>query len=62
MSGFFIRISLGSKAPLETLYKSQIERYKYQDNSHVHRQPCPKEVPEEQGVYADYDGYHQHNG
>ena len=43
------------------LQESQVECYKYQDDARIHSQPFPKEVPEEQDIHADYDGYHQHN-
>ena len=43
------------------LQESQSERSEYQDNTHIHHQPFPKEVSEEQDVHGYYDGYQQHN-
>jgi hypothetical protein len=42
------------------LQKSQVERYEHQDDSNIRHQPFPEPVPEEQDIYTDHDGYHQH--
>jgi hypothetical protein len=44
-----------------SLYESQIESCEYQYNSYVRDQPFPKLTPEEQEIYADDDGYQQHD-
>jgi hypothetical protein len=43
---------------LSTIQEPQIERPEYQDNSDVYYQPLPEEMPEEQDVHANHDGYH----
>ena len=40
------------------LQKPEVERYEYEDNSHIHGQPFPEKISEEQEIHADYDGYH----
>ena len=40
--------------------ESEIERYEYQDNSYIHDKPLPEMSSEEQDIYDDDDGYHQH--
>jgi hypothetical protein len=47
------------------LQEPEIDRYKYQNDSDVDRQPLPKVLPEEQDVYADHDRYqydHENRG
>ena len=39
-----------------TLQEPEVEAREYQDNSNVHYQALPEEVPEEQDVHADHDG------
>ena len=43
-----------------SLYESQIESYEHQDNSDVRDQPSPELTFEEQEIYANDDGYPQH--
>jgi hypothetical protein len=39
--------------------KSEVEGYKYQDDSYIHSQPFPEMVLEEQEIYSDHNGYQQ---
>jgi hypothetical protein len=41
------------------LQKSEVEGCEYQDDSHIHRQPFPEVVLEEQKIYSDHNGYQE---
>jgi hypothetical protein len=44
-----------------TLQESQVESCEYQDNADIHGQSFPEPTPEEQEIYTDNDGCHQHD-
>ena|SRR5215469_676436 len=48
----------GTNVGLWVLQESPIEGCKHQNDSDVHHQSFPEMVPEDQGIYGDYDGYH----
>jgi hypothetical protein len=39
--------------------ESEIKRCEYQDDAHIHRQPLPQPVPEEQHIGRDHHDHHQ---
>jgi hypothetical protein len=43
------------------LQESQEKGPEYKNNSYIHHQPLPKQIPEEQDVHTDYNDYQQHN-
>jgi hypothetical protein len=43
------------------LQESQVESREYQDNADIHGQSFPEPTPEEQEIYTDNDGRHEHD-
>src|SRR5262245_44908457 len=58
-SKHLVRAIFRSVLRSSSLYESQIESDKHQDNPDIHNQPFPKVTPEEQKIHADDYGDQQ---